>query len=148
MEVVRCDLRHLDQVAGLFDEYRQFYEQPSHIEAGRHFLEHNLLHDKALLFMVQLETGEVVGFAQLYPSYCSITLKKYHYLSDLYVRPSARRHGCARFLMRYLIDHFEAQQIGRLTLETATSNHAAQSLYESLGYEREQVFLTYHYLYR
>lgn len=46
--------------------------------------------------------------------------------------------------MQYLIGHFGEQAIQRLSLETATTHLAAQSLYESLGYEKKKTFITYH----
>jgi ribosomal protein S18 acetylase RimI-like enzyme len=46
--------------------------------------------------------------------------------------------------MNYITDHFSREGAQRLTLDTATTNLIAQSLYESLGYEREEVFITYH----
>ena len=52
--------------------------------------------------------------------------------------------GFAKVLMQHLIRHFGEQAVQRLTLETATTNLAAQALYESLGYERDKVFVTYH----
>jgi ribosomal protein S18 acetylase RimI-like enzyme len=40
---------------------------------------------------------------------------------------------------------FAAETQGdRLMLETAVDNHAAQRLYESLGWKREQEFYTYY----
>ncbi|WP_256588508.1 N-acetyltransferase [Pseudomonas sp. FW305-17] len=38
----------------------------------------------------------------------------------------------------------QAEGAQRLSLDTARSNLAAQALYESLGYEAEQEFVTYH----
>lgn len=46
--------------------------------------------------------------------------------------------------MNYITDHFTNLGSQRLTLDTATTNKIAQALYESLGYEREEVYITYH----
>ncbi|OAK64485.1 acetyltransferase [Variovorax paradoxus] len=144
MKIVQCDLIHLDVVTTLFDKYRMFYEQPSDIAGARAFIRANIEGQRSLIFLLLDDAGHPVAFAQLYPTHCSTAMRPYHYLSDLYVGPASRRKGYAKALMQYLITHFSEQSIQRLTLETATTNLAAQALYESLGYEREKVFTTYH----
>ncbi|WKB50627.1 GNAT family N-acetyltransferase [Eleftheria terrae] len=144
MKIIKCGLEHLQSAAELFDNYRIFYEQASDPEGARAFIQANIEHDRSQIFLLLDDSGRAVAFSQLYPSYCSIAMKPFYYLSDLYVDKSARRHGYAKKLMEYLILYFGERAIQRLTLETATTNHAAQRLYESLGYEKEQVFITYH----
>jgi ribosomal protein S18 acetylase RimI-like enzyme len=144
MEIIECGMEHLSSVANLFNDYRIFYEQPNDAEGAYEFIEANLAQGRSRIFLLLDNHREPVAFAQLYPPYCSISMKPFYYLSDLYVKKSARRHGHARKLMTYLIEQFGGESAQRLTLETATTNLPAQSLYESLGYTREQVFITYH----
>jgi ribosomal protein S18 acetylase RimI-like enzyme len=144
MKIIQCEAKHLEAAAGLFDKYRMFYEQPSDPEGARTFIAANLEGRRSLIFLLVDDAGQAVAFSQLYPSHCSIAMRPFYYLSDLFVDPSARRKGHAKVLMQYLIGHFGEQAVQRLTLETATTNLAAQALYESLGYEKEKVFITYH----
>ena len=144
MNVVQCNEEHLDILSVLFNEYRMFYEQASDPEACRAFLTTNLAEHRSKLFLLQDEAGRAVAFAQLYPALCSLAMRPYHYLSDLFVVPSDRKRGCARFLMNHLTAHFTEEGSERLTLDTASTNSRARNLYESLGYEREKVYITYH----
>jgi ribosomal protein S18 acetylase RimI-like enzyme len=144
VKIIECGTEHLSLVANLFDDYRIFYEQPSDPDGVIIFLKNNLIKKRSRIFLLFDDGQEPVAFAQLYPSYCSIAMEPFYYLSDLYVDKSARRRGYAHKLMTYLIEKFGAESIHRLTLETATTNLPAQSLYESLGYVRERVFVTYH----
>lgn len=144
MQVIPCTEAHLDTVSELFDDYRIFYEQPGDLEACRAFIQQNLQQNRSKIFLVQNDHGHAVGFSQLYPSVCSLSMRRYWYLSDLYVKTSARKSGFARYLMNYLTDHFSSAGAQRLTLDTAASNTVAQNLYESLGYKREEVYVTYH----
>ena len=146
MKIFQCGMEHVQYAADLFNQYRMFYEQPSDLVAATEFLQLNIAENRSNLFLLQDDDGRVVAFAQLYPSYCSTAMRPYLYLSDLFVDPSVRRKGHAKALMLHLIAHFKALSFQRLTLETATTNLAAQRLYESLGYERDTVFLTYHRL--
>lgn len=144
MDIVRATAAHLQPTAELFDQYRMFYEQPSDIAGATAFIQANLEHERSQIFLLLDDDAHVVAFSQLYPTWCSTAMRPFMYLSDLFVHPSARRHGHARTLMRFLIEHFGERAMHRLTLETATSNRSAQALYESLGYERDRVFITYH----
>lgn len=56
----------------------------------------------------------------------------------------SEKKGHAAYLMHYLKAHFMEKGAQRLTLDTAKTNLVAQKLYESLGYAREDVYITYH----
>ena len=143
MNVFRADSRHLEELADLFDQYRQFYEQPSDLDACRRFIGDRMANDESVVFAAAMGDGPLVGFTQLYHSFCSVDLIELIYLYDLYVAPDARRHGVARALMEAARQHALDRGAGRLQLETAVDNHPAQALYESLGWKRDDVFYTY-----
>jgi len=144
MNIFRGNIEHLDDLADLFDQYRQFYEQPPNFEACRAFMAERIKNNESVIFAAQSDDGTLIGFTQLYRSFCSVELKEIFYLYDLFVDPSARRVGAARALMEAARQYASAREAGRLTLETAISNHVAQALYEDLGYERDKEFYTYH----
>lgn len=145
MKIVKLTHQHLDEAVVLFDGYRQFYEQPSDLVGCRTFLVDNLEQGRSDFFLLLDASETPVAFSQLYPMFCSTAMRKFYYLSDLYVDVAQRGHGYSRLLMRYLIEHYRALGVHRLTLETARTNVTAQNLYGSLGYQRDEVFLTYHY---
>lgn len=64
-------------------------------------------------------------------------------LYDLYVAPTARRSGGGRQLLQAAEAHARAHGITRMDLTTARSNLPAQTLYESLGWLRDNVFFAY-----
>jgi len=88
-------------------------------------------------------TESIVGFCQLYPGFCSVIAQPVYTLYDLYVAPQARQSGAGRALMQAAHEHARQHGFARLDLSTARTNHAAQSLYESLGWVRDEVFLVY-----
>ncbi len=73
----------------------------------------------------------MVGFCQLYPSFCSVIAQPIFTLYDLYVAPPARQTGAGRALMQAAHDHALQNGFARLDLSTARSSHKAQALYES-----------------
>ena len=144
MNIFQCRIEHLNSAAELFNKYRMFYEQPSDLLGATEFLKANIAEHRSVIFLLQNDEGQIVAFSQLYSTYCSTAMKPFLYLSDLFVDSYSRRKRYAKTLMSHLIKYSRDLGDQRLTLETATTNTAAQSLYESLGYERDKVFLTYH----
>jgi ribosomal protein S18 acetylase RimI-like enzyme len=136
-------LADLDAVATLFDGYRQFYGQTSDEAAAKTFLQARFEHGQSVVLLAESQ-GQAVGFTQLYPSFSSVSMARVFVLNDLYVAESARRMGVGEALLNAASDH--ARQLGavRLSLTTNVQNLPAQSLYESMGWERDQKFNAYH----
>jgi ribosomal protein S18 acetylase RimI-like enzyme len=142
MKIVRAERKHLDQVAPLFDQYRQFYKQPPDAAAARAYIQERLNNGDAAIFLAE-ESGKTLGFVQLYPSLASISMKPIWILYDLFVSPDARTSGVGRALMDRARQHGEETKACQIILETATDNAEAQRLYEKLGYKRDEEFFRY-----
>ena len=137
-----AEARDLDQLAELFDQYRQFYECPPDLGAAKNWLAENLERGRSTLFAAD-NGSQLFGFTQLYPALCSVDLVDYFVLYDLYVIEAARRQGIARALMNTASEWAKAQGADRLDLETARDNAPGQALYRDLGYELDEVFLKF-----
>lgn len=136
-------LAELDRLAPLFNAYRQFYEQPDDLALARRFLDERLRRAESVVLLATDETGEGLGFCQLYPSFCSVEAQPIFSLYDLFVTPAARRTGLGRALLRAAESLALERGVARLDLTTARSNHRAQALYESEGWTLDEVFLAY-----
>ncbi|MFS2033711.1 GNAT family N-acetyltransferase [Polaromonas sp. CT11-55] len=132
----------LAAVAALFDAYRQFYEQPADASLALQFIGERMRRQESVILVAQA-AGTLVGFCQLYPSFCSVIAQPICTLYDLYVAPEARQTGAGRALMHAAHAHAQQNGFARLDLSTARTNHKAQALYESLGWVRDEVFLYY-----
>lgn len=132
----------LDQLADLFDQYRQFYHCSPDLGAAQAWLAENIEAGRSTIFAAD-NGSELLGFAQLYPALCSVDLADYFVLYDLFVVNAARRQGIARALMNAASDWAKAQGAARLDLETARDNYPGQVLYRDLGYELDEVFLKF-----
>ena len=137
-----AEARDLDQLAELFDQYRQFYECPPDLGAAKNWLAENLERGRSTLFAAD-NGSQLLGFTQLYPALCSVDLVDYFVLYDLYVIEAARRQGIARALMNTASEWAKAQGADRLDLETARDNAPGQALYRDLGYELDEAFLKF-----
>ena len=143
MKTYRATLEQLEPIADLFDQYRQFYEQEPNLDGCREYIRQRLTNDESVIFVAENKNGEIVGFTQLYRSFCSVAMQQIIYLYDLFVAPSARRQGVGRLLMNTAKEFAQEYGASRMTLETATDNIPGQTLYESLGYQRNTAFYGY-----
>ena len=139
-EAISDDLPALGK---LFDEYRQFYQLPTDVEKATAYLKARLRAGESVVLTAADEAGELLGFTQLYPTWCSLLAGPVYVLYDLYVPPHARRRGLARALLEAAADRARRDGKLRMTLSTARTNVNAQALYESLGWERDNEFYVY-----
>jgi ribosomal protein S18 acetylase RimI-like enzyme len=143
VRVVRAERKHLDDLAALFDGYRQFYGQRSDLAAARAFLRERIEREESVIYIAYANGGEAAGFTQLYPSFSSVSLKRLWVLNDVFVRSDIRRGGVGRALLERARHHALETGAKGLILNTAVTNKPAQTLYESCGWQREDEFLQY-----
>lgn len=142
-EVLQVTPADVGEIAPLFDLYRQFYGKPPNEEAARRFLFARLSKQESVV-LYSRQQDSAVAFLQLYPVFSSVNLARQWILNDLYVRPAARQHGYGRALVERAHRLAEETQANSLMLETAVTNEAAQRLYESLGWKRDNEFFRYY----
>jgi ribosomal protein S18 acetylase RimI-like enzyme len=146
----------VDAVVDLFRQYLRFYDQEvPDAEARAYLTARRDAGDCVLLVAVLRPDGaepdgstageEVVGFTQSYPTWSSVSLSRSWVLNDLFVSPDVRGTGAARALVRETCRRAKEAGAIRVSLATAWDNVAAQGLYESEGFVRDQHF--HHYAY-
>lgn len=143
LSITRCTLAELDEAAELFDKYRSFYGQSPDRNGCRRFLHDRISRQESVILLARLET-RAVGFAQLYPSFSSIAMNRIWILNDLFVLESARQRGVGTELLNAAEQFARESNAIRLTLATGVENMSAQSLYEKLGWLRDNAY--FHYL--
>lgn len=141
----------LPLVAPLFDAYRQFYEQAPDLAAAKAFIQARMTKRESVILLAldgHDPEAQAIGFCQLYPSFCSVEAAPIYVLYDLFVSPHARQTGTGRALLRAAAQQARDQGMARMDLTTARTNLHAQGLYESEGWTRDEVFLTYNLITR
>jgi ribosomal protein S18 acetylase RimI-like enzyme len=129
----------LELLVPLFDAYRQFNGRDSDIGGAREFLRARLNYGESTLF-IALDDDKPVGFAQLYASFSSVSMRRTFSMNDLYVDRHARRKGTALRLMTAAVDYASAVGAEKMSLRIAPDNHAALALYTSTGWEPEEQY--------
>jgi ribosomal protein S18 acetylase RimI-like enzyme len=142
-EIILANESHLDELARLFNLYGIFYDQEDDYNSAYAFIRHRIIKKESIIFLSCKSTNKFNGFVQLYPSFCSVSKIPILILYDLYVDQDQRGLGIGRMLMNKAKVFAIENSYKRLELSTAKDNFIGQSLYESLGYEKDNAF--YHY---
>ena len=132
-----------EKIGEVFDLYRQFYKKESNIEACKNYIHKRLSNNEAQIFYIENEK-ECMGITQLYTTFDSLELSKKIILYDLYVRSEYRNKGIGRMLMNAAKSFAEKKGVTSIELSTSINNKNAQSLYESLEYQRDTEFYDYY----
>ena len=145
VEVRYATRRDLRRLAPLFDAYRVFYGRDSDRAAAGAFLAARLSRGESVVLLAVLHVpvatcGDVVGFAQLYRSFSSVSLGPTVILNDLYVVPGARRLGVGGHLVDAAARYARGTGAVRLELATQHSNEAALRLYRARGFVPDTEF--------
>ena len=138
-----AEQKDIATIAALFDSYRQFYEQPADLQSATAFIQARFERSESVILVAESEIGEILGFSQLYPTFCSVIAAPICVLYDLFVKPEARKSGAGKALLLFAERHALENGFTRLDLTTAKTNLPAQALYESLGWKRDEIFYAY-----
>ncbi len=134
MMIRKAVISDLEELNGLFDQYRRFYNKPSNLEASLQFLKDRIEKNESEIFM-SWNGDKATGFVQLFPVFSSTRLARYWLLNDLFVDPDHRSKGISKALIE------RAKQLCRDTdacgmyLETGKSNDIGNQLYPATDFE-------------
>ncbi|MBD1556392.1 GNAT family N-acetyltransferase [Vibrio sp. S9_S30] len=143
MDLMKATTEHVAIAADLFNQYRVFYGHESDIGVATTFIQERLENNESVVFLALNEQGEGIGFTQLYPTFSSVSAQRSWILNDLFVTENARGKGVGKALMNVAKELAVSTNAKGLALETARDNLTAQTLYESLGYERDTTYYSY-----
>lgn len=133
----------IEALAALFDQYRQFQGQAGDLAAARAFLAQRVDHGESVVF-IATAGDTAVGFAQLYPSYSSVSLSRVFILNDLFVLEAVRGQRVASQLLSALESYAWSFGASRVTLNVARGNVSAQQVYTARGWKQDDQFFMFH----
>ncbi|MED3873927.1 GNAT family N-acetyltransferase [Lysinibacillus capsici] len=132
MKICMVTQQTMGDVVPLFNAYREFYGQSSDLQQAEQFIQERVMGAESIIFLAYLEE-EPVGFAQLFPVFSSVAMKRAFLLNDLFVEKQARKQGVAQALMEQCYIYCQQEDARYMMLETARDNVQAQKLYEKMG---------------
>lgn len=137
IEIKRINWSEANLVVGLFNQYRIFYGKFSDLGMAKAFIDARLENNESVIF-VAMDADKPVGFTQLYPTYSSARLSKNWILNDLFVDSDYRKQGIGEELIKTAMSFAKGQGATFVQLETAIDNLTAQSLYETIGFKKQE----------
>lgn len=141
-KVYRADLEDFEIIGSAFNLYRIFYNQQPDADEAKKYIKERLRNNESIIFFIKIES-QCAGFTQLYPTFDSVRLRKKIILYDLFVREEHRRLGIGKKLMNEAKEFAKSNGYGSIELTTGIKNISGQSLYESLGYIKDDQFFSY-----
>lgn len=145
MKFVVAEQKHIDLVASLFDQYRQFYKLTSDLASAKKFILERLLQRDSVIIIALPDNGrkEAAGFVQLYPTWSSLKMGALWVLNDIFVDENYRGNYVGKALMEEAFAYAKSTTAVGMQLMTARNNLKAQNLYKSLGWSLDEDFLTF-----
>lgn len=133
----------IDQLVELFNDYRIFYGKQGDTSGAKKFLLERIGNKESVIYVAGNDSGQLVGFVQLYPLFSSTNMGRLWLLNDLYVAPEYR----GLKISKLLIDRSkqlarETNAIG-ISLETAKTNDIGNNLYPATGFEVDEEHVYY-----
>lgn len=135
IRVRAAKIEDIDQLSELFDLYRFFYEKQSDISKAKQFLAERISKNESQIFVIDHETGGLLGFVQLYPIFSSTRMQRMWLLNDLFIKKEYRGQGFSVELINKSKELCIETQACGLLLETAKTNDIGNNLYPRTQFE-------------
>jgi len=135
MTIRNANLKDVDQLAELFNDYRIFYRKEADIPGAKKFLSQRLNSKDSEIYVCDTEGGQLKGFTQLYPLFSSTRMSKMWLLNDLFVSPDYRGKGVSVLLIERAKKLVKDSGAKGMFLETEKSNVIGNNLYPRTGFK-------------
>ena len=97
------------------------------------------------MFLAVDSEERALGYAQVYPSYSSVSLVQVFILNDMFVESNSRGLGVGSALLVAVENYAKKCGVSKLRLSTTVDNHSAQRVYEKNGWKRSDEYYFYEY---
>ncbi len=138
MKIIKAEIKDIDALAKLFNEYRVFYEKEPDLEGAKKFLSERIINNESVAFIAYDDNNIPMGFTHLYPLFSSTRMARIWLLNDLYVNSDFRKLGAGEALIDKAKELVKNTNARGLMLETANDNTAAQNLYIKTGWIKDE----------
>jgi GNAT superfamily N-acetyltransferase len=135
-EIRLAEVEHLQPLAMLVDAYRVFAGEPSNRPAVSQFLFERLINHENYIYMAwDAVQQEALGFLQLYPGFCTLSLEPIWRVGGFFVQPKARRQGLGHRLMAEAKALVAQREDLGLLLETLPPQSQTEAWIDALGFK-------------
>lgn len=137
-------IQDLPKIVPIFDSYREYFGQLKDPAAVNQFLFEKFEHLESVIFIAQLR-DEVIGFAQLYPVFSSLTLQRVWLLNDFFIEEEFRGSGVGTQLFATVKEFTLLTRSKGIELSVEHTNKKAWTFWEKQGFKMDEEFRYYFY---
>ncbi|MBV7506694.1 GNAT family N-acetyltransferase [Bacillus sp. sid0103] len=140
--VRQATIEDLPKLVPIFDSYREYFKHPKNPSKVENFLYEKFEHLESVIFIAEQES-EVIGFAQLYPIFSSLSLQRVWLLNDFYIAEDCRNRGIGKQLFAKVKEFTLLTKSKGIELSVEHSNERAWHFWEKQGFKIDNEFRYY-----
>jgi GNAT superfamily N-acetyltransferase len=144
LTIRQAAIQDLSKLVPIFDDYRKYFGQQKVPAAVNQFLFEKFEHLESVIFIAQ-QQNKVVGFAQLYPVFSSLTLQRVWLLNDFFIAEEFRGSGIGTKLFAKVKEFTLLTKSKGIELSVEHSNKKAWVFWEKQGFKMDEEFRYYFY---
>jgi GNAT superfamily N-acetyltransferase len=144
LTIRQATIQDLSKIVPIFDSYRAYFKQQKDPVRVEQFLFEKFEHMESVIFIAQLE-DEVVGFAQLYPIFSSLTLQRVWLLNDFFIAEEYWGSGVGTQLFAKVKEFTLLTKSKGIELSVEHTNKKAWAFWEKQGFKMDEEFRYYFY---
>lgn len=142
LKIRQATIHDLPNLVPIFDSYRSYFKQPKNPAEVERFLFEKFDHLESVIFIAE-KNSEVIGFAQLYPVFSSLSLKRAWLLNDFFISEEYRYCGIGKELFRKVKEFASLTKAKGIELSVEHSNTKAWEFWEKQGFIKDDEFRYY-----
>lgn len=142
--IKQATIEDLPSIVPVFDSYRRYFKQQSNPEKVEKFLFEKFEQLQSIIFIAKYES-QVIGFAQLYPIFSSLSLERVWLLNDFFISEEYRHHGIGKQLFSKVKNFSLLTKSKGIELSVEHINGKAWSFWEKQGFILDDKFRYYSY---
>lgn len=140
----QATIHDLKRIVPIFDSYRAYFKQPKNPLLVERFLFEKFEHLESVIFIAE-QQDEIIGFAQLYPVFSSLTLQRVWLLNDFFITEEFRDCGVGTQLFAKVKNFSLLTKSKGIELSVEHTNIQAWSFWEKQGFKLDEEFRYYFY---
>jgi GNAT superfamily N-acetyltransferase len=144
LTIRQATIQDLSKLVPIFEDYREYFYQTKNPVMVEQFLFEKFEHLESVIFIAQHQE-KVVGFAQLYPVFSSLTLQRVWLLNDFFIAEEFRGSGVGTQLFAIVKEFTLLTKSKGIELSVEHTNKKAWKFWEKQGFKMDEEFRYYFY---
>jgi len=140
--VRQATIQDIPRLVPVFDCYREHFGQQKNSSAAAKFLFEKFEHRESVIFIAE-EQNEIIGFAQLYPTFSSLTLQRVWILNDFFISGQYRQRRIGEQLFSAVKEFSLVTRAKGIELTAQHTNNKAWQFWERQGFILDEEFRSY-----